>query len=95
MIARDHASLMTGVSFIVTVFDKAAFLPRVLDALQRQSGDFTREFLFIDDGSRDGSAEIIARLTEAWRDPVLILRQPNRGASAATNAGAERACLNR
>ena len=93
MIAPDHASLMTGVSFIVTVFDKAAFLPQVLDALQRQSGDFRREFLFVDDGSRDGSAEIIARLTEAWRDPVLILRQPNRGASAATNAGAQRAGL--
>ncbi len=84
---------MTGVSFIVTVFDKAAFLPRVLDALQRQAGDFTREFVFVDDGSRDGSAEFIARLTDAWRDPVLILRQPNRGPSAATNVGAQRASL--
>jgi glycosyltransferase involved in cell wall biosynthesis len=85
------AEAMTGVSFIVTVFDKAAFLPRVLEALQRQTGDFAREFLFVDDGSRDGSAELIARLTQDWRAPVIILRQPNRGPSAATNAGAARA----
>jgi glycosyltransferase involved in cell wall biosynthesis len=84
---------MTGVSFIVTVFDKTAFLPRVTAALARQAGSFRCEFIFVDDGSTDGSAELIARLTADWRDPVLILRQPNRGASAATNAGAARASL--
>jgi glycosyltransferase involved in cell wall biosynthesis len=82
---------VTGVSFIVTVYNKAAFLPRVVAALERQSGGFAREFLFVDDGSTDGSAELVARLTDGWRDPVIILRQPNRGASAATNAGAARA----
>ena len=84
---------MTGVSFIVTVFNKTAFLPRVTAALARQTGDFAREFVFVDDGSSDGSAELVARLTQGWREPVLILRQPNRGASAATNAGAARASL--
>ena len=84
---------MTGVSYIVSVFDKARFLPRVLDALRRQTGDFAREFLFVDDGSRDGSADLIARLTQGWRENVVILRQANRGASAATNAGAARAAL--
>jgi glycosyltransferase involved in cell wall biosynthesis len=61
--------------------------------LARQVGDFAREFLFVDDGSSDGSAELIARLTRGWRENVLILRQSNRGASAATNAGAARATL--
>lgn len=82
---------MTGVSFITTVYNKTAFLPRVVDALARQSGPFVREFVFVDDGSTDGSASLIAQLTEGWRDPVVILRQPNRGASAATNAGVARA----
>lgn len=82
---------MSGVSFVVTLFNKTQFLPRVVAALARQAGGFAREFIFVDDGSSDGSAELVARLTEGWRDPVLILRQPNRGASAATNAGAARA----
>ena len=82
---------MTGVSFIVTLCNKTAFLPRVAAALARQTGDFAREFVFVDDGSTDGSAELVARLTSAWCDPVLILRQRNRGASSATNAGALRA----
>jgi glycosyltransferase involved in cell wall biosynthesis len=84
---------LSGVSFIITIFNKTDFLPRVVDALARQSGDFAREFVFVDDGSSDGSAGLIARLTQGWRDNVLILRQPNRGASAATNAGAARAGL--
>ncbi len=84
---------MTGVSFIVTVFDKRPYLPRVIDALARQNGAFEREFVFVDDGSGDGSAQVIAERTTGWRDPVVILRQPNRGAAAATNAGVKRASL--
>ncbi len=84
---------MTGVSFITTIFNKTAYLPRVIAALAGQAGPFAREFVFVDDGSTDGSAEMIAAITTGWADPVVILRQPNRGASAATNAGAARARL--
>jgi glycosyltransferase involved in cell wall biosynthesis len=79
---------VTGVSFIVTVYNKAAYLPRVLAALARQTGPFTRQFVFVDDGSTDESTQIIAEHTASWRDPVLLLRQANRGAAAATNRGA-------
>jgi glycosyltransferase involved in cell wall biosynthesis len=82
---------LSGVSFIVTVYDKRDYLPRVIDALGRQSGAFEREFVFVDDGSRDGSAELIAASTQGWRDKVVTLRQENQGASAATNAGARAA----
>lgn len=84
---------MTGVSFIVTVFNKLAYLPRVIESLRRQEGAFEREFIFVDDGSTDGSAGLIERLTDGWPERVLVLRQPNRGASAATNAGAAAARL--
>lgn len=84
---------MTGVSFVVTVFDKRPYLRRVVAALARQTGSFEREFIFVDDGSSDGSAEFIAELTHGWSDKTLILRQTNGGASAATNAGARRATM--
>lgn len=85
--------LVDGVSFIVTVFDKRAYLPRVVAALAGQAGPFRREFVFVDDGSTDGSAELLGELTAGWDDPVLILRQENRGAAAATNHGAAKASL--
>ncbi|HEV2302052.1 MAG TPA: glycosyltransferase family 2 protein [Stellaceae bacterium] len=84
---------MDGVSFIVTVFDKRAYLPRVLAALAGQRGPFRREFVFVDDGSSDGSAELLAELTAGWEEPVSILRQENRGAASATNRGAAKASL--
>ena len=84
---------VSGVSFITTVYNKRTYLPRVIDALKRQEGPFEREFLFVDDGSTDGSAELVAELTAGWRDRVAILRQANSGASAATNAGAEAATM--
>jgi glycosyltransferase involved in cell wall biosynthesis len=55
---------MTGVSFITTIFNKTPFLRRVVDALRRQTGQFDREFIFVDDGSTDGSAAMIAELTD-------------------------------
>lgn len=84
---------MAGISFIVTVFDKRPYLPRVIESLASQQGEFERQFIFVDDGSTDGSADLIADLTREWRDEVVILKQENRGASAATNAGARRASM--
>ena len=82
---------LTGVSFVVTIFDKRPYLPRVIAALARQSGMFEREFIFVDDGSSDGSADLVEELTRDWTERVVVLRQANRGASAATNEGARHA----
>ena len=64
----------------------AAELAAALDGL-----DYGYEVLFVDDGSRDGSPAVLARL--AATDPRLrVLRQPaNRGQSAAFAAGFRRA----
>ncbi len=82
---------MDGVSFIVTLFNKSPFLPRVVAALARQEGPWKREFIFVDDGSSDGSGELVARLTSGWSERVRVLREPNRGAAAATNLGVSEA----
>jgi glycosyltransferase involved in cell wall biosynthesis len=84
-------TVLDGVSFIVTLFNKRPYLPLMLDYLRRQQGAFAREFIFVDDGSSDGSADLVAGLTRDWADPVIVMRQANRGASAATNSGAARA----
>ena len=75
-----------SVSYVVTVYNKRAFLPQVVAGLAAQRGDFGREFVFIDDGSTDGSAAEIERLTAGWPH-VRIIAQPNQGSSGATNRG--------
>lgn len=75
-----------GVSFVCTVFNKSGYLPGVMDALAFQVPDRPRQFIFIDDGSVDGSADLVERTTRSWPDTVVV-RQTNGGPTAATNAG--------
>lgn len=75
---------MPAVSFLVTVYDKAIYLPFVLEGLRRQQGTFEREYIFVDDGSTDDSLAILRRLTAGW-DNVTIVEQMNRGPADATN----------
>jgi glycosyltransferase involved in cell wall biosynthesis len=70
----------------VTVYNKRPYLPAVVAGLAAQRGDFSREFIFVDDGSTDGSRGEIERLTAGWPE-VRVLAQPNLGPSVATNRG--------
>jgi glycosyltransferase involved in cell wall biosynthesis len=74
------------VSFIITVYNKAHYIPRMIQGLRQQEGDFSKEYIFIDDGSSDNSLELIHSLTEGWEN-VHILTQPNQGPCVALNKG--------
>jgi len=75
-----------SVSFVIPVFNKAAYLPDVLAAVAAQRGDFAREFIFVDDGSTDNSLEVVRALTKDWPD-THIIAQNNHGSAHATNSG--------
>ncbi|MDE2227646.1 MAG: glycosyltransferase family 2 protein [Alphaproteobacteria bacterium] len=77
---------MTGVSFIVPVWNKAIYLPAVLNAIFAQEGDFARELIVVDDGSTDDSPAILDRIC-AGRADTRVIHQKNQGQVAASNAG--------
>ncbi len=77
---------MPTVSYVITVYNKAPYLPYVIAGLGAQEGDFDREFIFVDDGSTDDSFEDLERLTPPLGD-VKIIRQKNLGPALATNTG--------
>lgn len=77
---------LPGVSFVVPVYNKAPHLPRVLEQIARQQGDFRKQYVFVDDGSTDGSLDILREHTRSW-DNLVIESQPNAGSAAATNRG--------
>jgi hypothetical protein len=85
-IMTSDPSAQGGVSFVVPVYNKARFLPAVLAAMHAQRGNFARQFVFVDDGSTDGSLKVLRDLTADWRDTV-IESQPNAGSAGATNRG--------
>lgn len=83
---------MSGVTILCTVYNKERFLPEVIAAIWRQTPDRPREFLFVDDGSRDRSVEIVRALTKDWPNCRIVERK-NGGPSAATNTGIELATM--
>jgi len=73
------------VTVVMPTYNRAALLPRTVDAVLAQGfGDF--ELLVVDDGSTDGTAELLAQ--RYGHEPRLrVLRQANGGVSAARNRG--------
>ena len=70
------------VSIIMPCYNGEAFLAEAVGSVLAQTfRDF--ELIVVDDGSTDGSADILAR----YVDPVRVIRQTNRGVSAARNVG--------
>ena len=63
------------VSVIIPAFNAAVTLPSCLDSFM----DGTVEVIVVDDGSTDGTAEIVRKSYPS----VRLLQQPNRGVSAA------------
>jgi glycosyltransferase involved in cell wall biosynthesis len=71
-----------AVSVVVPVFNGATLIGECVDALMAQSLPRSElELIVVDDGSKDGTAE------EAERHGARVIRQENRGAPAARNAG--------
>lgn len=77
---------MASVSFVIPVYNKARYLKFVLNSLANQNGEFDREFIFINDGSTDGSLEILRSYTKNWKNSRIIC-QSNKGSAHATNVG--------
>jgi glycosyltransferase involved in cell wall biosynthesis len=77
------------VSVVIPTYERLDVLPEVLAALEGQRGAPAFEVILVDDGSGDGTAELL----EAYRGPLalIFLRQPHRGPAAARNLGVERA----
>lgn len=66
------------VSFLVTSYNKAAYLPAVLHSVWRESEAVGGEIILVDDGSTDGSERICAAFA-ALHPQVNYWRQDNRG----------------
>ena len=75
-----------NISFICPIYNKLKFLPTVTKGIFDQIGSFDKEYLFIDDGSQDGSLDEIKRLTKKKKS-VKIISHNNKGPAFSTQRG--------
>ena len=52
------------VSFVVTIFNKEKFIKNMVNSLKSQEGLFSREYVFVNDGSTDRSMSILKEETK-------------------------------
>jgi glycosyltransferase involved in cell wall biosynthesis len=80
---------MSSISYIITVYNKATALPKLIDGLKNQQGNFDREFIFVNDGSKDDSLDVLNNLAKKVNG--IVLTQQNLGPSVAVNTGLKHA----
>lgn len=76
------------ISFIVPVYNAAAFLEKCVESLRVQKAEF--EIILVDDGSTDESGVICDRYA-AIDSRIRAIHKPNGGLSSARNAGLDAA----
>jgi glycosyltransferase involved in cell wall biosynthesis len=74
------------ISVVIATYNHGAFIAEAIESVLAQTVA-DRELIVVDDGSTDGTHEVVARYGEA----VRYLRQENRGAFAARNRGRDEA----
>ena len=77
------------ISVVIPLFNEAESLPELMAWIHRvmETNSFTYEVIMIDDGSDDGSWEVIANLRKQFPQLKGIKFQRNYGKSAALNEG--------
>ena len=77
----NATSIISEISVVIPLYNKAAEIERTLRSVLAQSVQ-PREIIVVDDGSTDGSGEIVERMASPL---VRLVRQQNAGVSAARN----------
>lgn len=80
---------MINISIIVPVYNKEKFLPQCLDGILCQDIE-NKEIICVDDGSTDGSYQILCDYQNKNKD-ITIIQQENKGAAEARNQGINKA----
>src|SRR5215831_13870333 len=86
VIQRQQLFHMPFFSVIIPTYNRATCVGRAIESVLRQTfQDY--ELIVVDDGSTDKTAEVVRQYGER----IVFVSQPNRGVSAARNAGVSRA----
>jgi glycosyltransferase involved in cell wall biosynthesis len=74
------------IAVIMPVYNGADYLPAAIESLSSQTPDADITLIVVDDGSTDATPDTLQQM-KARYDFIRIIRQENRGVSAAMNTG--------
>jgi len=78
-------------SILLPTYNRARFLPQALQSIRSQTWT-DWELIIVDDGSTDGTRELVPRLTADIAQPVRYIYRQNGGPARARNTGLDAAC---
>ncbi|OSQ40435.1 glycosyl transferase family 2 [Thalassospira mesophila] len=76
------------ISYVLPVFNKAAALPFFIQSLCDQTGEFSAEYIFVDDVSSDDSLAVLRARTADMANVQIIENTRNAGPAIRLNQGA-------
>lgn len=91
MISEQESITIKILSIIIPVFNEAATIEPLLHSVQEVSVPLKKEIIIIDDGSTDGTSDIIERLSQHHPAILLIKNQKNYGKGFSIRKGIETA----
>lgn len=90
---REAVSIRPEVSVVVPIYNEVESIPHLLETIATtlQESQITYEILCVDDGSADGSAELLKQQAQQRKDLRAVLLRRNYGQTAAMAAGFDHA----
>ncbi|MDE0186953.1 MAG: glycosyltransferase [Candidatus Poribacteria bacterium] len=79
------------ISIIIPTYNRKDELEDLLPSLRRQKSTVLFEIIVVDDGSTDGTRELLKNLAEDWKGRLRFLEQNRAGPGAARNLGIKHA----
>ena len=74
------------ISVIIPLYNKSAYIANALDSVLKQTYQ-NYEIIVVNDGSTDGSENIVKSYIETNPDNIILITQENQGVSVARNTG--------
>src|SRR4028118_2296555 len=87
------AEVVLDVSVVVPVYNEVESLPHLIEAIASsiQPSGLSYQIICVDDGSKDGSGELLQQLASSRDDLCAVILRRNYGQTAAMSAGFDRA----
>ncbi len=90
---QAETEVVLDVSAVVPVYNEVESLPHLIEAIATsiKASGLSYQIICVDDGSKDGSAELLQQLASSRHDLCAVILRRNYGQTAAMSAGFDRA----